>query len=59
MKAKLITHSFSNGFETKLNEFLADPSIEVIEVKIASPIFTYTALVFYEDKDDIPKTKED
>ncbi|UTR10020.1 hypothetical protein MM300_19400 [Evansella sp. LMS18] len=49
MKAKTIVAYSDSGFDKKLNAFLADPAIEIIDVKFTSPIFAYTALVLYKD----------
>jgi hypothetical protein len=49
LKAKTIVAYSDSGFDKKLNAFLADPAIEIIDVKFTSPIFAYTALVLYKD----------
>ncbi|WP_167553196.1 hypothetical protein [Evansella clarkii] len=49
MKAKTIVAYSDSGFDKKLNAFLSDPAIEIVDVKFSSPIFSYTALILYKE----------
>lgn len=48
MKAKTIYGWSEKDFDSKLNMFLSDTSIEIIEVQFSSTIFHYAALVLYK-----------
>lgn len=51
MKVKTFTAWSDNRLDMKINAFLDNNSIEVIEVKFVSPIFYYTAMVLYKEKE--------
>lgn len=48
MKAKTIVGWSEKGFDKKVNAFLSDTSLEIIDVKFATPIFFYTVLILYK-----------
>lgn len=50
MKAKTIVGWSDESFDKKLNEFMSDPNIEIVDVKFTNPIFYYSALILYRDK---------
>lgn len=43
--------------DRKVNEFLSENTIEVVDIKFSTPIFVYSALVMY--KSDFIKKKEE
>ncbi|KKB35475.1 hypothetical protein [Bacillus thermotolerans] len=48
MKAKTIVGWTEKTFDKKLNAFLSNTSLEIIDVKFSSPIFFYSALILYK-----------
>ncbi|WP_169817998.1 hypothetical protein [Caryophanon latum] len=48
MKAKTIIAYSETGFDKKMNEFLSDPSIEVMEIQYSATILAFTALILYK-----------
>ncbi|MGD6802351.1 hypothetical protein ACQCVK_10270 [Rossellomorea vietnamensis] len=50
MKVKTITGWTEESLDNKVNEFLADPAIEVVELKFSSTIFSYSVMILYKNK---------
>ncbi|MEE1132949.1 MAG: hypothetical protein UHX00_15130 [Caryophanon sp.] len=48
MKAKTIMAYSERGFDKKMNEFLTNTSIEVIEIQYSATLFGFTALILYK-----------
>lgn len=48
MKVKLFYAMTEKGLEEKANGFLADPSIEVIDIKFSATIFYFSLLIIYK-----------
>lgn len=38
------------SFDRKVNAFLDNPNIEVLEIHFASPLFMYSVMIVYVDK---------
>lgn len=51
MRVKTFTAWTETGLDKKVNEFLQDSSIEIIEVKYASPFFVYSVMILYKQKE--------
>ncbi|WP_192894730.1 hypothetical protein [Neobacillus notoginsengisoli] len=50
MKAKTIIGYTEKGFDKKVNDFLSDASLEIIDVKFSSPVFFFAVLILYKEK---------
>ncbi|WP_187442777.1 hypothetical protein [Rossellomorea vietnamensis] len=50
MKVKTITGWTEESLDNKVNEFLNDPAIEVVELKFSSTIFSYSVMILYKNK---------
>jgi hypothetical protein len=50
MKVKTITGWTEESLDNKVNEFLNDPAIEVVELNFSSTIFSYSVMVLYKNK---------
>lgn len=50
MRVKTIYGWTETKMDERINEFINDASIEVIEIQYASPIFFFSALITYREK---------
>ncbi|MFC0562245.1 sporulation protein Cse60 [Halalkalibacter alkalisediminis] len=50
MKVKTFYGWSEKGMDKKVNEFLKDTSIEIVDIKFSSPIFFFSAMVIYKEK---------
>ncbi|WP_205207670.1 hypothetical protein [Bacillus sp. P14.5] len=50
MKVKTITGWTEDSLDKKVNEFLADASIEVEDLRFSSTIFSYSVMILYRNK---------
>jgi hypothetical protein len=50
MRVKTIYGWTEARMDEKINEFINDASIEVIEIQYASPIFFFSAMITYREK---------
>ncbi|MFE8700833.1 hypothetical protein ACFYKX_09420 [Cytobacillus sp. FJAT-54145] len=49
MRIKTITGWSEKDFDKKVNEFLNDTTIEIVDIKFTNPIFFYSAMVIYKE----------
>ncbi|MGM8363930.1 hypothetical protein ACLIBG_00480 [Virgibacillus sp. W0181] len=50
MKIKTFYGFSEKGLDKKVNEFLNDYSIEVVDIKFSTPIFFFSAMVMYKER---------
>ncbi|WP_155767488.1 sporulation protein Cse60 [Sporosarcina ureilytica] len=50
MKVKTFQSWSESKMDKKVNDFLSNHSIEIIDIKYASPIFFFSAMVIYKEK---------
>lgn len=51
MRVKTIYAWSETGMDRKVNEFLESNAVEVIDIKFATPIFFFSAMVMYKPAD--------
>ncbi|WP_422122368.1 hypothetical protein DHX103_11210 [Planococcus sp. X10-3] len=51
MRVKTIYAWSEKGMDRKVNEFLEGAAVEVIDIKFATPIFFFSAMVMYKASD--------
>lgn len=51
MRVKTFYGWSEKGMDRKVNEFLESTNIEVVDIKFATPIFFFSAMVIYKEKD--------
>lgn len=50
MKVKTFQAWSEKRMDMEINEFLSDPSIEIVDITYSSPIFFFSAMVIYKEK---------
>jgi hypothetical protein len=50
MKVKTFIGWTEKGIDKRVNEFLEDSSIEIVDIKFSFPLFLFSAMVIYKDK---------
>lgn len=48
MRVKTFYALSEKGMDRKVNEFLEDTGVEVVDIKFATPIFFFSAMVMYK-----------
>lgn len=51
MRVKTFYAWSETGMDRKVNEFLEGADVEVVDIKFATPIFCYSAMVMYKPAD--------
>lgn len=49
MRVKTFYGLSEKGMDKKVNEFLEHATIEVVDIKFATPVFFYSAMVIYKE----------
>lgn len=49
MRVKTFYGWSEKGMDKKVNEFLENATIEVVDIKFATPVFFYSAMVIYKE----------
>lgn len=52
MRVKTIYAWSETGMDRKVNEFLESTPVEVIDIKFATPIFFFSAMIMYKPADN-------
>jgi hypothetical protein len=50
LKVKTFYGWSEKGMDKKVNEFLSDTSIDIVDIKFSSTIFYFSAMVIYKEK---------
>lgn len=50
MRAETITGWSAKELDIKLNNFMSNKTIDIIDVKFSNPILYFSALILYKDK---------
>ena len=50
MKVKLVTSMSENSLEKKVNGFMANPAIEVVQLQFQAHLFGFAVLISYKEK---------
>ena len=51
MRVKTLSGWSEKSLDRKINEFLENPSVEMVDIKFATPIFFFSAMVIYKTTD--------